>query len=113
MSYEVLVGNLRAAGERYRTVASSLGTEGVELTHVEPDSMGHIELAAWVKAVGEQCDNATRALHDGATGVAGSLDASARYYETTDDHVGTVFQTPFTNGYFTPGSPFTFGTGER
>ncbi len=113
MSYEVLVDNQRAAAGKYRTVASSLGTTGVEMTNVEPDSMGHIELAAWLKAIQEQCDNATTALHDGATGLADSLEQSAHYYETTDETIGTVFQSPFTNGtLLDPGSPFTnFGTG--
>ena len=114
MSYEVLVDNLRAAAGRYRTVAGSLGSDGVALTHVDPDSFGHIELAAWVKAIAEQCDNATQALHDGATGLGDSLDASAHYYESTDQGVATTFQSPFTSGPFaTPSSPFTFGTGPR
>ena len=59
MSYEVLPDQLRAAASRYRTVASSVGTDGVEITHVAPDSFGHVELAAWVKAVAGQCDNAS------------------------------------------------------
>lgn len=98
MSYEVLIGNLRTAAGSYRTVASSLGTDGVELTNLTPESVGHIELAAWVKAIAEQCDNATKALHDGATGLAGSLDASAHYYESTDQGVATTFQPPFPIG---------------
>lgn len=113
MSYEVLVDNLRAAASRYRTVASSVGTDGVDIDNATPDSFGHIELAAWVKAIAEQCDNATKALHDGATGLADSLDASAHYYETTDDTIGSVFQSPFNNGtLLDPGSPFSnFGNG--
>ena len=103
MSYAVLVQQLRAAASDYRSVAGNLGTESVEINHVEPDSFGHIELAAWVKAVADQCEKATTALHDGATGLAGSLDAAANHYETTDDQVRQVFTQPFNNGLLTPG----------
>ena len=109
MSYEVLVDNLRAAAGRYRTVASSLGTDGVEITHVEPTSFGHIELAAWVKAIAEQCDAATKALHDGAGSLAEGLDSAAHHYETTDVSVGQTFQSPFSGGLLDPTSPFTSG----
>ena len=109
MSYEVLVDNLRAGAGRYRTIASSLGADGVEITHVDPASFGHIELAAWVKAVAEQCDAATGALHDGAIGLADGLDAAAHHYETTDVGVGQTFQSPFDGGLLNPSSPFTFG----
>lgn len=98
MSYEVLVDNLRAAAGRYRTVASSLGSEGVEIAHAAPASFGHIELAAWVKAVAEQCDAATEALHDGAVGLAEGLESAARHYETTDAGVGEAFRTPLSWG---------------
>jgi len=104
MSYEVLVENLRSAAGKYRTVAGSVGTDGVDITHVDPESFGHVELAAWVKAVGEQCDNATQALHDGATGLAGSLGTAATHYETTDDAVGQIFTRPLNGGLL--GSPF-------
>jgi hypothetical protein len=106
MSYEVLVDNLRAAAGRYRKVADSLGADGVELDHVDPSSFGHVELAAWVKAVAEQCDHATKALHDGADGLADSLVAAAHHYESTDVSVGQAFQSPFTTGGLTPASPF-------
>jgi hypothetical protein len=111
MSYEVLVDNLRAAAGRYEKVADSLGSDGVEINHVDPTSFGHVELAAWVKAIGEQCDKATKALHDGATGLGDSLDATANHYETTDETIGTVFQSPLSNGsLLNPSSPFgTFG----
>jgi len=109
MSYEVLVDNLRTAAGRYRAVASSLGTDGVELSNVDPTSMGHIELAAWVKAIAEQCDAATEALHDGATGLAEGLEAAAHYYETTDVGVGQTFQSPFSGGLLSPSSPFSTG----
>ena len=100
MSYEVLVDNLRAAAGRYRTVADSLGSDGVDITHVDPTSFGHVELAAWVKAVGEQLDNATKALHDDTDALADGLDAAAHHYETTDTGVAQVFQSPFTTGQF-------------
>ena len=92
------------------TSPSSLGPDGVELDHVEPTSFGHIELAAWVKAVAEQCDHATQALHDGAAGLADNLDAAAYYYETTDESVAQNFRAPFLNRGFAPGSPCVRGT---
>ncbi len=94
MTYEVLAGSLRDASGRYRTVATSLGSEGPEITHVEPDSLGHVELAAWLTAVVDQCDKAAEALHTDTGRLADSLDASARYYETTDEQVGFEFQRP-------------------
>jgi hypothetical protein len=109
MGFEVLVENLRSASARYRTTASSLGTGGVEITHVEPGSFGHIELAAWVKTIAEQCDLATRALHDGATELADGLDTAAHHYETTDVTVGQVFQSPLSSGLLGPTSPFATG----
>jgi hypothetical protein len=78
----------------------------VEITHVEPNSFGHIELAAWVKAVAEQCDNATQALHDGADGLADSLVEAAHHYETTDNSVAQNFQGPFGTGLLLPPAPF-------
>jgi len=95
MSYEVLVENLRSASGRYHTIAGSLGTDGVEVAHVDPGSFGHVELAAWMEAVVDQCHQATRALHDGATGLADGLDAAAHYYESTDQGVASSFRTPF------------------
>jgi hypothetical protein len=98
MTYEVLVENLRAAAGRYRSVASSLGTDGVDITHVDPGSLGHVELAAWLEAVDEQCHNATMALHDGAAGLADSLTSTAARYETTDDDIGSLFRSPLGGG---------------
>lgn len=105
MSYAVLVENLRAAAGKYRTVAGSVGTEGVQVTNVKPDSLGHIELAAWLEAVADQCQKATKALHDGASGLADSLEASARYYENTDQAVGSTFRMPFDTGLLGPTQP--------
>ena len=105
MSYEVLASGLRAGAQRYRSIASSLGTDGVEVTDATPSSFGHVELAAWIKAVAEQCDAATQALHDGATGLADALDSSAHYYETTDENVALSFQNPCFLGPGAPSSP--------
>lgn len=107
MTYDVLVSELQAAAGQYRTVADSLGTDAVEITHLDPTSFGHVELAAWVKAVADQCDKATTALHDGATGLADSLDASAHYYESTDQGVANSFTPTFGSPFSTPFStPF-------
>jgi hypothetical protein len=94
MGYEVLVGGLRAAAGSYRTVGTELGST-VEITHVEPDSLGHVELAAWLKAVVEQCGNAHTALKDGANGLGDDLDAAAHHYESADEQTGQWFQSPF------------------
>jgi Excreted virulence factor EspC, type VII ESX diderm len=102
MSYEVLVENLRGAAGKYHGAADSLGADGVEISNLNPESFGHVELAAWVEAVAEQCDKATRALHDGATGLADGLEASARFYETTDQGVAGVLQHPLGTGLLTP-----------
>ena len=112
MGYEVLVRNLRFAAGDYRTVATSLGTDGVDVTNCEPDSLGHIELAAWLKAVAEQCDKATKALHDGATDLAGSLGAAARHYDTTDQLIGQTFRDPLSGPLYGPPSygPPSYGT---
>lgn len=97
MTYEVLVGHLRSAANDYADIAGDLG-DPVAVTHVEPESFGHVELAAWMTAVVEQCEHATTALHDGASGLAGSLRAAARHYETTDDAVGQYFTRPLNSG---------------
>ena len=51
-----------------------------------------------------------RALRDGVAGLGDSLDTAARHYETTDESVGTAFQSPFDNGGLlsptSPTSPF-------
>ena len=98
MSYEVLVENLRSAAGSYRAVAADLGTTAVEVTNAKPGSMGHVELAAWIEAVADQCAKANAALHDGATGLGESLESAASHYEITDDQVGQAFRLPFTSG---------------
>ncbi len=95
MSYDVLISNLRAAADKYDAVAVSLGADGVDLADVEPDTFGHIELTAWVKAVADQCDQATKALHDGAVDLGTNLRTTAYTYETTDQGVESWFSTPF------------------
>jgi hypothetical protein len=102
MSYAVLVEELRTAAGQYRTVAGSLGTTAVEIANIGSDSLGHVELAAWLTAVAEQCGKATTALHDGATGLADSLQAAAGHYETTDQGVCAVFRSPFGGGLLAP-----------
>jgi len=95
MSYEVLVQELRDAAGEYDGVASSLGVTPVVIDHVTPDSLGHIELAAWLMAVAEQCGNAHTALNDGLGALALGLRTSAIDYETTDDQVADFFVDPF------------------
>ncbi len=101
VTYDVLVDDLRSAAGDYRGVAASLGTSGVTITHITPDSLGHVELAAWLEAVAEQCANATRALHDGANDLGTDLDTAATGYETSDHEARDAFTSPFG-----PSSPF-------
>lgn len=97
MTYEVLVTSLRKAAGRYRDVADKTG-EVVAVTHVEPDSLGHVELAAWLQAVADQCDKAHTALGEGAHALADGLDASAATYEATDEDAGSLFRAPLGSG---------------
>ncbi|MGB0102187.1 MAG: type VII secretion target [Nocardioides sp.] len=106
MTYDVLIDHLRSAAGSYRSVAGDVG-DPVELTHVAPDSIGHVELAAWLTAVVDQCEQATAALEDGASGLADSLEVAARHYESTDQAVADGF-TPFGTSPFGTGP---FGTG--
>lgn len=102
MSFEVLVEELRSAAGDYRAVADELGAGAICLTYRDPDNMGHVELAAWLGAVAEQCAEASRALHDGAVGLGEDLRTAAAHYETTDDSVATMFRSPFAAGPHLP-----------
>src|SRR5690349_19097229 len=75
MGYEVVVEELRTAAGQYERTVSDLAGYDFEAANVAADTFGHVELAAWYAAVADQCDNAGRALHDGATGLATSLRA--------------------------------------
>jgi hypothetical protein len=103
MSYEVLVDELRTAAGEYAGVADRVG-DPVSVTHVEPASLGHVELAAWLTAVVDQCEKATAALAAGAAGLADSLESTATRYETTDEAVAQRFTQPFGPAPF--GAPF-------
>ncbi|WP_300644353.1 WXG100 family type VII secretion target [Nocardioides sp.] len=104
MTYEVLVEELRAASGDYRAVAEELGPGSICLTHRTPESLGHVELAAWLGAVAEQCTEASRALHDGAVDLADDLATAATHYESTDDGVAEMFRRP--SPFLDPLSPF-------
>lgn len=105
MRYAVLVGELRAAAGDYESVETGLGSTPVVIDHADPGSLGHVELAAWLVAVSEQCGNAHTALREGAGALAGSLRASATDYEATDDQVGGLLTSPFIGPTF-GASPF-------
>jgi hypothetical protein len=104
MTYEVLVEELRAASGVYRAVAEELGPGSICLTHRTPEHLGHVELAAWLGAVAEQCTEASRALHDGAVDLAEDLQTAAAHYESTDDSVARTFRFP--SPFLDPHSPF-------
>ena len=101
MGYEVLVEELRSAAGDYEGVADELGTGAMCLTSRDPEHLGHVELAAWLGAVADQCAEASRALHDGAVELGADLRAAAAHYESTDEAVAQGFR-PFG----APGSPF-------
>ena len=107
MSYDVVVGELRAAAGRYETMVGPLAGYTFTIANASPESLGHVELAGWVTAVADQCGKAGVALHDGAVGIAGSLDTTAAGYERADQGSATGFQQPL-GGLL--GSPFGGGT---
>ncbi len=91
MTYEVLAQDLTAAAGEFRSMTSPLSGYELTLTNMEPESLGHIELAAWLVAVDEQCDNAGRALRAGAEDLGNALDSSASYYTQADETASSEF----------------------
>ncbi len=94
MSYEVLAAELRSAAGDYRDTAAAVGAP-VHLSPVTPAVLGHVELAAWLGAVADQCEKATQALVEGGERIADSLDTAAHHYESTDEAAGLLFSSPF------------------
>ena len=94
MSYDVLVENLRHAAAQMRSTTQPLSGYDFHSTNVTGESFGHVELAEWFEAVADQCDKAGKALRSGAEALASQLDYAADTYETTDDGVADMFQTP-------------------
>ncbi|MEZ5096415.1 MAG: hypothetical protein R2731_10020 [Nocardioides sp.] len=80
----------------------------LDVADLDAEQTGHLELAAWVEAVVDQCDKAGQALRDGALALAATLERTARDFEQTDQGVGDHF-TPTSTGTpapFTPWQPF-------
>jgi hypothetical protein len=94
MSFDVLVEELRAAARTLRNVTDPLADYDFRTTDVSAESFGHVELAEWFLAVGEQCDRAGRALRTGAEVLSDSLEYTASQYESTDEGVGQLFRRP-------------------
>jgi hypothetical protein len=84
MSYEVIVDELTAAARKFRTVQDAMSGYNFPEQGVTAEAFGHVELADWVIAVVEQCDNAGGALHTGAQILADDLVTQALDYEATD-----------------------------
>ena len=106
MSYEVLVEELRSAAGRHRDVVSAMG-DPVPLVEPDPQRIGHVELAAWLGAVREQCHQAHEALRSDTSGLADSLDVAAQGYESTDQCVAQSFTPTFGQPFApTSGQPF-------
>ncbi len=98
MSYDVLVAELRAAAAAHRSIQTDLGGTPVDVTSTTPEPVGHVELAAWIGAVEEQCQNAHDALGSGQEGLAEQLEAQANDYELTDEGVAGLFRQPLLPG---------------
>ena len=103
MSFDVLVEELRSAARTLRSTTSPLVGYDLETSNVTAESFGHVELAEWFVAVGEQCDRAGKALRSGAEVLSDSLEYTAGQYEHTDDGVALLFRRPL-------GSPYLDGT---
>lgn len=95
MSYEVIVGELTASARKFRTVQDAMSGYTFPEQAGTADAFGHVELADWVIAVVEQCNNAAKALHTGAEILADGLEAQALDYETTDQMARSRFVGPW------------------
>ena len=91
MSYEVIVDELTASARKFRTVQDAMSGYNFPVQCVSPGAIGNVELADWLIAVVEQCDNAGRALHTGAQTLADGLDDQAADYQATDQGVQSRF----------------------
>ena len=95
MTLHVDPDDLRRAARRARRAAEPLASYDFEPRDVKDTTFGHVELAAWFLAVADQCDKAGRALYDGATDMADTLDLRASDYETTDQQEAGRYRPPF------------------
>lgn len=100
MTFEVVIENLRAAARTLRTTTDPMAGYELDVTDIGAADMGHIELAAWLGAVEEQCDRGGQALRDGAVELATTLELAADDFERTDQGVAGLFGPP------SPGSPW-------
>ena len=94
MSFEVVIENLRAAADTLRTTTDPMADYELGVTKLDADAMGHIELAGWLEAVVEQCDNAGQAFRDGAVTLAETLAATAADFERTDEQQAQQYTFP-------------------
>lgn len=113
--YDVLADDLRSASGEYHAVGDKIADYKLGAANIDPQHIGHVELAAWIKAVTEKCDEAGSALHDGVDLLATAVMDAAGVYERMDDDVATGFTNlllPYGNGTspFLPGTPGSFGT---
>lgn len=82
--------SLRDAADKARD-ASDLDDYDFDVDHVDPQTLGHLELTDWLMAVLGQCNNAGRALHDGVQEIAEALDLTADDIEDTDRSIEGSF----------------------
>jgi hypothetical protein len=105
MGYEVLAESLRAAARDMRSTTQPLAGYDFHSSNVTAESFGHVELAQWFQAVGDQCDKAGQSLRSGAEELAGQLEYAASTYERTDGEVAGWFQSPFGSSGLFGGTP--------
>lgn len=91
MSLEVVVENLRAAADTLRRTTEPMAGYELDVADLGAEQVGHVELAAWLEAVVDQCTQAGQALRDGAVTLADTLDRTARDFERTDQCVAVGF----------------------
>jgi len=82
--------SLRDAADKTRD-ASDLDDYDFDVGHVDPQTLGHLELTDWLLGVLGQCNNAGSALHDGVQDVAEALDLTADDIEDTDRSIEGSF----------------------
>lgn len=82
--------SLRDAADKTRD-ASDLDDYDFDVGHVDPQTVGHLELTDWLLGVLGQCNNAGRALHNGIQDIAEALDLTADDIEDTDRSIEGSF----------------------
>jgi hypothetical protein len=94
MTYEINPPMVRKMAAEYDAAVAPIAGYDFPATRVAADTFGHVELAAWFAAVGDQLDEAGRALHTGVTTMATNLRYAAKDAETTDADAAATYTPP-------------------